>query len=238
MDPKILEQAGLSKGETEIYLVLLKIGDATASEIAKHTKIARPNVYDYLNKLKEKSLVSFVSKDHKMRYIPASHGKIIDFLDEKRDILTANMDSLMKLYQPRKEAPLVEVYEGNEGFKTLMNNIIKTSDDFVGWGGSDRVREYLPEHYVTRYLNLRKKYNIRGRMLFVKTEMVLKTPLTTFKEIPQEFTSPSTTLAYGDKVAIMIYTTIPVIILIKSSELAESFKKHFNLLWRSVGRPI
>ena len=234
MNPEILEQAGLSNGEAEIYLVLLKIGDATASDIAKHTKIARPNVYDYLNKLKEKSLASFVTKNNKMHYIPASPEKIVDFLDEKKEILIDNIDSLMKLYQPKKAAPKVEVYEGAEGFKTLMNDIIKSGQSFVGWGGSDRVREYLPEHYVTRYLNLRKKHGILGKMLFVKTETVLKTPLTKFKEIPKEFTSPSTTLAYDDKVAIMIYTAVPVIILIKSKELAESYKKHFKLLWNKV----
>ena len=234
MDTKILEQAGLSKGEAEIYLVLLKTGEATASKIAKHTKIARPNVYDYLNKLKEKSLVSFVTKNNKMYYIPASPEKIVNLLDEKKEILINNMDLLMKLYQQKKDAPQVEVYEGADGFKTLMNDIIKSGQNFVGWGGSDKVREYLPEYYVARYLNLRKKHNILGKMLFVETETVLETPLTKFKEIPKEFTSPSTTLTYDDKVAIMIYTAIPVIILIKSKELAESYKKHFNILWNKV----
>ena len=51
MDKAILEQIGLSKGEAETYTILLKIGEATASEIAKQTKIARPNIYDYLRLL-------------------------------------------------------------------------------------------------------------------------------------------------------------------------------------------
>lgn len=236
MDIKILEQVGLSRGETEIYLVLLKIGEATASEIAKHTKIARPNVYDYLNKLKEKGLTSFVTKNNKMYYTPSSPERIIDYIEEKKDVLVNNIDSLLSLYTSKKEMPKVEIYEGTEGFKILMNDIIKNKQDFVGWGGSDKVREYIPEFFIERYLNLRKKNNIKGKMLYVETEHVLKTPLTKFKKIQREFTSPSTTLAYGDRVAIMIYTSIPLIIIIKSKELAESYKKHFRLLWNNVNK--
>src|SRR3989344_47198 len=231
MDQRILEQVGFSKGETEIYLVLLKIGESTASEIAKHTKIARPNVYDYLNKLKEKGLTGFVSKNHKMYYFPSSPERIIDYIDEKKDILLSNIDNLLDLYKPEKEASKIEVYEGSEGFKILMNDIIKNNKDFVGWGGSDKVREYVSEHIVERYLNLRKKMNIHGKMLYAETENVLETPLTKFKKIPKEFTSPSTIISYGNNVAIMIYTAIPVIIIVRSKELSKSYKKHFELLW-------
>ena len=85
MDIRILEQAGLTKGESEIYLVLVRIGESIASDIAKHTKIARPNVYDYLNKLKEKRLVSFVNKNNKTYYVPSPPGRLLDFMDEKKE---------------------------------------------------------------------------------------------------------------------------------------------------------
>ncbi|MBI2044887.1 ArsR family transcriptional regulator [Candidatus Pacearchaeota archaeon] len=232
MDSKILEEAGLSRGEAEIYLILLKIGEATASQIAKHTKIARPNVYDYLNKLRKKELISFINKNNKTHYIPSDPEKIVDYMDEKKERILNNLDSLLNIYQSKKEMPLVEVYEGVEGFKTLMNDIIKVGQNFVGWGGSDKVRNYLPDYVVDRYLLLRKKNNIKGKMLYVEQESPLKTELTSFKKIPTEFASPSTTLIYGDRVASMIYTLIPVIIIIKSRELSNSYKKHFELLWK------
>lgn len=228
----ILEQIGLSKGEAEIYLILLRIGEATASEIAKHTKIARPNVYDYLNKLKSKGLVSFISKKNKIYYTPASPEKILDYLDEKRDLIKQKLPNLLKLYHLEKEKPQVNVYEGAEGFKILMNDIIKTGEDFVGWGASDRVRELLPDYIIERYLKQREQKKIRGKQLFVETEGVLKTPMSEFRVIPKEFSSPATTVIYNNKVAIMIYTAIPLVIIIKSKELADSYRKHFKLLWK------
>ena len=233
MEKSVLEQVGLSKGESEIYLVLIKIGESIASDIAKHTKIARPNVYDYLNKLKEKGFVSFVNKNNKTYYIPASPEKILEYIEEKKSIFENSLKELLTLYQPNKEMPKIEVYEGSEGFKILINDIIKTKEDFVGWGGSNKVKDYVEEHIIKRYLNLRKKYNIKARLLYVEKESILKTPLTKFRSIPKEYSSPSTVLTYSDKVAMMIYTAMPGIIIIKNKELAQSYKTHFEILWKA-----
>jgi len=233
MSKAILEQVGLSKGESEVYLILLKIGEATASEIAKHTKIARPNVYDYLNKLKYKGMVIFVSKKNKVHYIPSSPKKILEYLDEKREIIEQEIPSLLNMYHPEKEKPRVELYEGADGLKTLMNDIIKTGKDLVGWGASDRVKEILPEYFIKRYLKQREKKKIKAKQLFVKTQGVLESSMSQFKGIPKEFSSPSTTIIYGNNVAIIIYTTMPLVIIIKSKELSESYKKHFEILWKN-----
>ena len=51
------------------------------------------------------------------------------------------------------------------------------------------------------------------------------------KVLPKEFTSNSSTNIYGDKVSIIMWGSSPFGILIKSKEIAEAQKKHFNLLW-------
>jgi sugar-specific transcriptional regulator TrmB len=236
MERSILEEVGLTKGEAEVYLILLKTGEATASIIAKNTKIARPNVYDYINKLKEKGFVSFVNKNHKNYYVPASPKKLLDFLDQKRQAIEFNMPDLLQLYKPKKEAAQIEVYEGSEGFTTLINDILNVKNDFVGWGASDRLREFVPEHIVKRYLKMREKYNIKGKMLYTKPQSLLRSPLSIFKSIPQEFSSPSTTIIYGDRVAICIYSNIPITIIIKNKEVADTYRNHFKLLWNTVSK--
>lgn len=234
MDKTILEQIGLTKGEAEVYLILLKIGEASASEIAKHTKIARPNVYDYLNKLKEKGLVSFVSKENKICYVPASPEKILDYLDEKKNMIEQSMPKLLSIYQTPKKKQKVEVYEGTMGFKALINDVLKEGKNFVGWGGSDRGKEYLPDYVIENYLEQREKKKIRGKMLLVKQGGRLEIPLTQFKEIPKEYSTASTTIIYGNKIGIMIYTLIPIVIIIESNELTDSYRKHFELLWKTA----
>ena len=232
MDKYLLEQIGLSRGEIEVYSILLKIGEASASEIARHTKIARPNVYDYLNKLKEKGLLSFVNKSNKINYFPASPQKILDCLEEKESLIKQELPNLLKIYNQEKKKNVVELWEGVEGYRNLMNDIIKTAKDFVGWGASDKVKESVPDYIIERYLKERESKKIRARLLFAEPESVLKTPMSEFKAISKEFVSPTTTIVYGDRVAVMIYTPVPLIIIIKSPSLAKSYKNYFELLWK------
>jgi len=234
MVKELLQETGLSRGESEIYLILIKLGESSATQIAKYTKIARPNVYDYLNKLKERGFVSFINKNGKTHYLPSPPQRIVDYLEEKKYLVENNLERLNKLYVAKKEAPTVEIFEGEQGFKFLINDIITTKKNFVGWGGSDKLKEYVPEHIIKRYLNLRKKNNIRAKLLYAEKESILKTPLTQFKAIPRVYTSPSTTLTYADCVATIIYSNIPIIIFIKNKEVAESYQNHFKLLWKKV----
>ncbi len=68
-------------------------------------------------------------------------------------------------------------FEGVQGFTFLINHII-AKKYFVGWGGTDKLKEYVPPHVIKRYLNLRQKNKINAKLLYVKKESILKSPLT------------------------------------------------------------
>jgi len=53
-----LNQLGLNGRQARVYLALLQLGSATAIEIAKYTKYKHPTVYDVLDILKEKRLIT------------------------------------------------------------------------------------------------------------------------------------------------------------------------------------
>ena len=57
---EILEEIGLSKNEAKIYLTLLDLGSATASKIADTSKMHRTTVYDALDRLVQKGIVSHI----------------------------------------------------------------------------------------------------------------------------------------------------------------------------------
>ena len=90
------------------------------------------------------------------------------------------------------------------------------------------------DNFVKRYVSQREKLKVRARLLYAEGEPQIKTKLTKFMKIPKEFSGPSTTLIYGDRVVIMMYLQIPVITLIKSKNLSDSYRKHFEFLWKKV----
>ena len=57
MKEEILTGLGMALNEARVYLSLTETGLATATKIADHSGIHRVNVYDSVNKLKEKGLV-------------------------------------------------------------------------------------------------------------------------------------------------------------------------------------
>jgi hypothetical protein len=47
-----------------------------------------------------------------------------------------------------------------------------------------------------------------------------------------EYISPSTTFVYADKVLIIIWQPFPTAIRITDKQTADSYKSHFELLWK------
>jgi len=63
-----LEKLGFTLNETKTYLNLLNLGSCLASDLAKKTGLHRRPVYDALNRLIEKGLVSYTIKTGKKYY--------------------------------------------------------------------------------------------------------------------------------------------------------------------------
>lgn len=234
MDTNQLMKLGLTKREGEAYLALLKLEEAKAGDIASHTREDRTNVYDSLKSLIKKGLVSYVMKNNKTIYRVAPPEKLKDLIEEKQKILQETLPSLNEIYQSYKPKPVIEVYEGKEGIKTVLSDILKEGKDFVGFGATDRAYQLLPE-FTKRYLRERKRLKIAARQFYPHGENVLPSPYSTFKAIPAEYAGPATTLIYGDKVALfMWFVDPPVVVLIRNKEAARAYKNQFEFMWKIV----
>ncbi|MFA6553781.1 MAG: hypothetical protein WCT27_05125 [Patescibacteria group bacterium] len=125
----------------------------------------------------------------------------------------------------------VDVYHGLDGIKTVFNDIVATKKELVGWGATDRARELLPE-FTDDYIRQREQHNVHARQLAVEGRGVLQTEWSKFKYIPKEYSSPATTLIYGNTVALMMWFSEPVVsIRIRDAKIAESYRHHFEFLW-------
>jgi sugar-specific transcriptional regulator TrmB len=232
IDIKPIREIGLSDNEAEVYITLLTLRETTASQIAKQTKIARTNIYDELNKLIEKGFVSYVIKNNVKYFKPINPNKIINYLKEKEWGIKSILPALNELYKPIKEKANIEIYEGKEGLKIVLNDIIRTKKEVYSFGASDKVKEYLPKFFIESYIREREKNKIIAKQLFSEGTGVIRTPVSVFRKLPKEFTSPSTTVIYGNKVTIWIWEEIPKIIMIESKATSQSYKAHFNLMWK------
>jgi hypothetical protein len=58
-----------------------------------------------------------------------------------------------------------------------------------------------------------------------------KIPLTEARYLPKEFNSPVSTEICGDEVMFVLWKASPIIVHIKSREIASFYKKYFEILW-------
>src|SRR3989344_6876057 len=84
----ILEEIGLTKNEIKIYLALLKFGSTSTGAIIKETKIHTSKVYDGLERLANKGLVSHVIIANTKHFKAVNPDRLLDFLHDKKNKIT------------------------------------------------------------------------------------------------------------------------------------------------------
>ncbi|MFB6246313.1 MAG: TrmB family transcriptional regulator [Candidatus Pacearchaeota archaeon] len=135
---KALKKFGLSDKEAETYIACLNLGTAKASVISLKSNIPRTLTYDILERLIESGLVSYSIKGGKKYFSANSPKELKRILEEKEEAVDSVLPELEKL-QKEKESkkPIVEIYEGIEGMKTVMDNILRSGvSDFYAYGSS------------------------------------------------------------------------------------------------------
>ncbi|MBW3017352.1 hypothetical protein KY316_03180, partial [Candidatus Woesearchaeota archaeon] len=104
VNEKVLEDLGLSKNEAKVYLSLIHLGSSTAGAISKNNKVPRPNVYDALERLKEKGLAAETTKDNKKYFSACDAKNLMNILKEKEMKLNSILPSLMLNQQLAKDS--------------------------------------------------------------------------------------------------------------------------------------
>ena len=231
MDAKtVMEELGLSAGEIKVYLALLKMGESPVSELKKETKMHRTTIYDFIEKLLNKSLVSSVVKGGTNYYKATHPSKIMDFLKEKEDKLKQVMPELIKLSEYHKEEIKVEVYRGKEGFKTLLNLIARTGKDMVGFGFEEEKYEKLDPLMMKQHFRRMREKNIHESVIVREsTKFLYDYPTVHYKTMPDEYFNPNPTMVFGDYVGIQLWEPLTVIV-IQNKGLADAYRKYYKML--------
>src|SRR3989344_5713471 len=237
MDKNILVNAGLTLRESEAYLALLELKESLVSELSKKTKENRTHLYDTLNSLIKKGLASYVIKNGKKYFRSSSPEKIIDYLREKEKLIEEKLPELNELYKPKIKAPVIEVFEGKEGIKTVLRDVLKENKEWLCLGSTGKSKEVIPfflEHLhkqrVKQKLKLKVIYN-NDKFGRERGKEVEKQKYSEVKYMPK--TSPTTTYIYGEKVIVIVWEKEKLVaVMIQDKDIADSYRSYFNGLWK------
>ena len=125
MNTEPLAKLGLQESEIKIYLALLKKGLSTATQISQYTGLNRSHIYDKLDILLEKGLISFVIKNNVKYFKSSNPERILDYIKEIQTNIQKIIPDLNKIKDVSKPKTVVELYQGKEGMKTVLKDIIR-----------------------------------------------------------------------------------------------------------------
>lgn len=235
-----LEKIGLTKNEAKVYFALLELGLTSITALVKKTNLHKQIIYDNLERLQEKGLVSYVIKANRRYFNAVSPEKLMDFFEEqkqeinkKEKIAKEILPELITLKEKAKEKQLASIYQGKKGIKSILESILKQKGEVLVYGAEGRFKETFG-HYWTNYNKRREKLKIKGKIIYnekLKGKRE-KLKLVQIKYIPKEFESPATTWIFGDKVAIILWEEVPFAVLIESKEITKAYRSYFSLLWK------
>src|SRR3989338_11363254 len=116
---------GLAEKEAKVYLACLELGDSVASDIALKSNLPRTLVYDILERLIDLGLISYAIKANRKVFRAADPDEFLRIAHEKEEAINEALPELKRLQKIKGvKRPKVEVYEGKEGMKTVMNDIL------------------------------------------------------------------------------------------------------------------
>lgn len=245
-DPfSILKQLGLTKQESEVFLLLLELGASPVSTIALRGRMKRTNLYNILAKLTDRSLVTEFLKG-RVRYFQATEPqKLLSLQEQQKKKIDQNIASLRDMLpmfeamkNPSLDKPRVKFYQGKEGIETLLSQIL-AKESFDAYFNPDVASQVFP-YCVDEFLVEGAKKNLHIRELVVsgKTskEYVshIKNPNHQWKILPKEFQFETDNFIFGNSVVFISYREDQIAVMIESADIARTQRMAFELMWKAV----
>ncbi|MDP2750755.1 MAG: helix-turn-helix domain-containing protein [Nanoarchaeota archaeon] len=246
MDTKILEEIGLTKSEISVYLALLELGSSATGKIIDKSKASSSKVYEILDRLMQKGLVSFVIKSGVKYFEAAPPERIVDYFDEKEKVFSQQKNELkkilpelelkQKLSKFKSEATIFKGIKGAEtAFKQLISSMKKDDewDVFV-------ITPYEQNYYnlLTKLHEQRAKKGLKARMIFSESERERgkvreKIPNTHIKYVSNELKFPAVINVAGNITILNVPGGEEItLFMIDNKEVADSFRTQFEKLWQ------
>ena len=169
IDKKIMEQnliqslmnLGLNEKQVKVYLACLELGSATIQEIARKSGVKRTSIYNFIDELIEKSLISKTQKENRYLFLAESPVLLKNLQEKNTSVLNQMMPGLIKKFEKPKIKTNFKYFRGKEGTKKALKEALGMQKRevlavFTNEAGIDIVGKLFTENYILEGKKRRK----------------------------------------------------------------------------------
>jgi len=229
-----IRKTGLTENEAKVYIALLEFGPNPAGAVSRKSGLHRRVVYDTTEMLIKKGLIGYIQKNNKKLFQASNPNRILELIKEKEESIKDILPEMLGFYNKTREKEETNFYKGKNGLKTVFEDQIEEGKEILILGASPLAYEIM-EFYFHWFDKKRIVNKIKTKIIFNKDkqEKVRKIPLSEVRYLPEKYSSPLAVNIYGDKVAIILWSKEnPFAIVIKQKDIADGYKKYFELMWK------
>lgn len=247
MDTKTLRSIGLTDGEIKVYLALIKLGSSTSGPITDKAGVSSSKIYNILERLMQKGLISYIMKEKTKYYQAEDPTKIKEHLNKKEKEIQEQKTEIEKLIpqlqmqkQMGKTKSEVQLYKGFKGIQTVaehMYSTLRKGDEFYNMGIPSEQEEKYHVYWHEDHLK-RIKLGIKCKLLFnANTPRKILKNRNSYKYsearyMPVSIETPSWILVYKNVTVIILQSDEPLAIEITNTQITNSFKQYFEAFWK------
>ena len=231
---------GFSPSEIKIYLNLLKTGSSYANKISSETKINRTNVYEALDRLISKGVISFIAKNKVKWFEAKSPNSISSLIKEKEEEFRTIKNNLLedigklKSISPIQKPLEATIFVGKKGLRMLFDDILETAKPISLIAAELQFKEFFGP-YFELWHKIRIEKKITQRSIFARKfkDKLENRKFLKYKFVDDKFANPTTTIIYSDNCLFIQWSKEPIAVKIQNKEIVKSHLNYFNALWNS-----
>lgn len=238
---KKLENLGLNEKEAKVYLASLELGQTNVQRLAKKSGVKRTTLYDIIESLKGKGLLSFVAKGKKTLYFAEDPRVLEQQIEGKKAFLKKIMPELLSIANVLDKKPKIRYFEGIEGIKEVYKDTLNyPGRELLAWVSEEAVlafdEKFLNEYYLPK--RIEKKIWVRAvapdKPYMQKYKGLDEKSLRRTKLFSMEdFLVEVEINLYGDNKIAIISFGEKISLIIESQKIFNTLKSIFELNWNN-----
>jgi sugar-specific transcriptional regulator TrmB len=245
MNEKELLGLGFSKNESKVYSSLIRFGRTGAKDIIRDTQLHKKIVYENIERLIDKGLVSFVQEGRTRFFKVADPNMLVELFEDAIDdakkmrnaaeSIASEIRTQVSQEHAKQDAVL---FRGKKGIRSFYNELLREGKDYIVFGAPGNSINIMEEHFWLNFVKKKSDKKIKGRVLFnqsiKKYGEKIKDRYTEVRYFEKDFEPMTEINIQGDRVATIVWSDEPVLFLIKDKLVAESYLKYFEKMWKEA----
>lgn len=240
-EAELIQTLGLSEHEATVYLAALELGEANIQDISRKSQVKRTSIYNFIDALKGRQLLSEVKKGKRKFYSAVSPHHLVDEQRSKMISIERILPQLLAIQNSVRKKPRVSFFEGIEGLKEIYRMTLREKQIIYAWEDLDRALDVLPPAFLKWYTEERTAKKIPARCIDRDTksarEWTAKNDVRLAREsrfvVSEEFGTEIN--VFGNKVAFFRWDKQnPFGVVIEDKGIATALRVAWTELWNRL----